>query len=368
MKLKHIGHFLGWILLAVNAVPALLLLLCAYSSYAHPAAHPVWACVGLAFPIFLLSNVLFMLFWLLFRRRYALLSLVAMVACAGVIRDYIPINAPTSEVPADAIKLLSYNVMAYDHDKVHTADEPNAVISYLANSGADIICVQEAILNEGAHSKFLNRQTVRNALKHYPHYSHHQARGTGWDCFSRYPILSERMVEYVSVGNGSMAYEILVEGDTLLVVSNHLESNKLTLDDKEVYRNMIVDPEKEKVKTGARQLLTKLAEAASIRGSQADSIAKYVRNSPHRYVVVCGDFNDSPVSYTHRVIANELDDAFVSTGCGLGISYHRNGFYFRIDHILCSPSLEPFNCTVDRSIKASDHYPIWCYLRKRGER
>ena len=28
-------------------------------------------------------------------------------------------------------------------------------------------------------------------------------------------------------------------------------------------------------------------------------------------------------------------------------------------------NLKAYNCTVDRSIKASDHYPIWCHISKR---
>ena len=74
---------------------------------------------------------------------------------------------------------------------------------------------------------------------------------------------------------------------------------------------------------------------------------------------------DTPISYAHRVIEKGLNDAFTKSGRGLGISYNQNKFYFRIDKILASKNLKPYNCTVDRSIKESDHYPIWCYLKKK---
>ena len=80
---------------------------------------------------------------------------------------------------------------------------------------------------------------------------------------------------------------------------------------------------------------------------------------------MCGDFNTSPISYAHRTIAEGLTDAFVESGFGLGISYHRNGFLFRIDNILISPDLQSYRCTVDSRIKNSDHYPIWCYVDKK---
>ena len=74
--MKYIGRVLGWILLGINICMAVLLLICAYSSYINPVAHPVWSCAGLAFPAFLITNVLFFFFWLVVYRRYALVPSV----------------------------------------------------------------------------------------------------------------------------------------------------------------------------------------------------------------------------------------------------------------------------------------------------
>ena len=364
--LKYIGHFVGWLLLGGNALMVVLMLVCAYSPYIDPIEHSLLACTGLAFPVFLTINLLYLLFWVIFYRKYALLSLLGILLCWGAVRDYIPLNCTQKkEIPEDAIKLLSYNVMAYEHDKPHTKEEPNRILEYLANSDADIICTQEAIVNTSKRSQFLTDRNVREALKDYPYYARLQEERNAWECFSRYPILSKKKIDYVSRSNGSVAYEIKIGNDTLLLINNHLESNKLTSDDKAVYKEMITDPEKEKVKSGFKQLFSKIASAMAIRASQADSVAKYIRNSPHQYVVVCGDFNDSPISYTHKTIGESLKDAFVESGCGLGISYNQNGFYFRIDHILVSNNWDVFNCIVDKSLDNSDHYPIWCYLKKQ---
>ena len=56
--MKYIGRFLGWILLGINLCMVVLLLVCAYSPYIDPVAHPVWSCAGLAFPAFLIVNLL----------------------------------------------------------------------------------------------------------------------------------------------------------------------------------------------------------------------------------------------------------------------------------------------------------------------
>lgn len=183
--------------------------------------------------------------------------------------------------------------------------------------------------------------------------------------YSRFPILSARKLQYDSSYNGSAIYELKINEDTITLINNHLESNKLTKADKAVYEEMLKDPNAHKVKSGTQHLVGKLAEASAIRAKQADVIAAEIAASRHPYIIVCGDFNDTAISYTHRVIAEKLDDAFTESGQGLGISYNQNKFYFRIDNILISKSLRAYNCTVDRSIKDSDHYPIWCYVAKR---
>ena len=72
---------------------------------------------------------------------------------------------------------------------------------------------------------------------------------------------------------------------------------------------MLKDPNAHKAKSGTRHLVGKLAEASAIRSKQADVIAAEIAKSRHPYIIVCGDFNDTAISYTHRVIAENLDDA-----------------------------------------------------------
>ncbi len=327
--MKYIGRFLGWILLGINLCMVVLLLVCAYSPYIDPVAHPVWSCAGLAFPAFLIVNLLFLVFWLVIYRKYALLSFLGLVCSIGAIRTYFPVNVFVSDVPEGAIKFLSYNTMAFEKNRANTKDNPNPVLEYLRNSNADIICLQEYIVGGR-----LTKKEVDYALRDYPYKNYHKISGAnGLGCYSRFPILSAHPVKYASLNNGSIAYKIKVNGDTLLIVNNHLESNKLTEKDKEVYREMMKDPDKQKV-------------------------------SP--FTLIYKRWNHcSPISYTHRVVGEGLNDAFVESGNGFGISYNQNHFYFRIDNILLSKNLKSYRCTVDNTIKSSDHYPIWCYVAEK---
>ena len=367
--MKLIRNFILWIGIGGNGLFILLLIAAAYSPYIDPTVHPIRSCLGLAFPVFLLTNIGILLFWLLIRQyKVALLPLAGLLLCYGQIRTYFPINFHTDHLPEGSLKILSYNVMGFDG--CAKKDGKNPIITYLQESRADILCLQEYAVSTSR--RHLTQHDIDQALKSYPYHRIDKlgdARGTPnrMAIYSKYPILSARRLDYPSDYNGSMLYELKIGEDTLTLIHNHLESNKLTKADKAVYEDMLAAPEREKVESGARLLLNKLAEASALRAPQADAIARAVGQSRHPSVIVCGDFNDTPVSYTHRMAGRGLNDAFAQSGQGLGISYNQNKFYFRIDHILTSKNLQTYNCTVDKCIKASDHYPIWCYFSFRKE-
>lgn len=365
--MKHLGYFVVFLILAANVLFTALLLLAAYSPYIDPELHPVQSCFGLTFPIFALVNGGFLLFWLIIQRyKLALVPLAGFVLCFSQLHTYCPVNWRTDHLPDSCFKVLSYNIMGFDGTA--KTDGRNPILDYLKESDADILCLQEYATSTSKN--YLTQKDVEQALKAYPyHRIHTVGDGKGstnkMACYSRYPILSAQPLNYKSSYNGSVIYEIKMGKDTLTLINNHLESNKLTKEDKVVYESMLKDPQKEKVKSGLRLLIRKLAEASAIRAPQADSIARAITRSKHPYIVVCGDFNDTPISYAHRMIGQDLTDAFTQSGRGLGISYNQNKFYFRIDNILLSRNLQSYNCTVDRSIKESDHYPIWCYVARK---
>lgn len=351
-----------------GALVALLMLLCAYSPLLDPEQHPVLACAGMAFPIFAFLNGVFLLLWLLLRWRSAWVALLSFALCYGALRDCLPLHFSRPEPPEGSIRLLSFNTMAFGDGQPHRKGKPNTALDYLATSGADILCLQEYIA--GRDKYHLQHRDVERALRDYPYRRYLQVgtNDNGLGIYSRFPILSQRKLPYESLYNGSAMYELDVCGDTLVIINNHLESNKLTLEDKRLYRQMLHSPEKENVEQGARLLIGRLSEAMAIRARQTRLIGHLVDSllERGRRVVVCGDCNDTPVSFTHRRLTRRLHSAFVQAGNGLGVSYNQNGFYFRIDHILLSPGMRAFDCRVDRSIRVSDHYPIVCSIAWEG--
>lgn len=355
--MRFLGKLLRNIFWGINAIAAILLIFSAYSSCLNPCIHPVVACAGLFFPVCLILNFSFGVFWLIVYRKYVFFPILVLAVCWGSIRTYCPINWFKTDAPGGSLKILSYNTRAFGLKASHTKEKSNQVLTYLQECDADVICLQEYIWGGK-----LKKKDIDYALRKY-RYKHYQSLGKGLNglgVYSRYPILSAVSIPYKSNRNGSVAYRIKIGQDTLLVVNNHLESTKILESDVATYQDMVDAPDSQKLFAGTRKLLRKLADATVIRSKQTDVLADYIKNAKEENIVVCGDFNDTPISYTHHVLQKGLKDAFVESGNGLGISYNQNRLYFRIDHILVSQSMNVYNCTVDKTINASDHYPIWC--------
>jgi endonuclease/exonuclease/phosphatase family metal-dependent hydrolase len=72
-------------------------------------------------------------------------------------------------------------------------------------------------------------------------------------------------------------------------------------------------------------------------------------------IVVCGDFNDTPVSYAYRKLSKGKKDAFTNSGNGIGTTYAK--MPLRIDYILHDKKFSSFNYKQHKR-ELSDHYAI----------
>jgi endonuclease/exonuclease/phosphatase family metal-dependent hydrolase len=100
------------------------------------------------------------------------------------------------------------------------------------------------------------------------------------------------------------------------------------------------------------------------RALQAQVVKNHINKSPFP-VIVAGDFNDTPVSYTYRKIRKGLNDSFVKSGYGAGFTYKGNYPPNRIDYILYDNALINSYFEILR-VRHSDHYPIIAYFRKKN--
>ena len=352
------------VLLIGNIILVLLMLLVGNIGRLNPVDYPSLANLGLGFPILLVFNLVFLGVWCFCRLRSIWLPLLGFILCYGPIRTYSPFNFPEDK-PHGSIKVLSYNVFMFSSwDEPHGAKNP--IVDYIVKSKADIVCLQEA------QARLDNGDQIYSTLKtHYPYFKLMIKKHPGADyivLLSKYPVLWQDTIPYGSSSNQSVAYMLDIKGTKTLVVNNHFESNGLSSGDKEGFKTLVKGELKtDEAKRQSVHLIKKLGDVSARRAPQAEAVARFVKKYLDKQipVILCGDFNDSPLSYTHHVISKELNDCYVESGNGPGISYHKSGMYFRIDHIFCSDDFESYGAKVDNSVTTSDHYPIYCWLKYR---
>lgn len=360
--MRKLKHFTSRLLLGANIASVAVMMLLGYSDRISPVAHPMAVVLGLVFPFILIFNLLFLIFWLVFKPKYALVSIVGLLICFQPVRTYAPLNIQR-DPPADAMKVLSYNVCLFGlvHDDKTQTDK---MLQYLANSKADLLCLQEA----SSYGDAVEKVDKQLGAKYQYCDTVYRKGDDILRIYSRHPIVGKQKLLPSSNSASAAAFHLLVGGDTLTVVNCHLQSIGLSLAEKNAVSSMVHgEMERDSAREESRYLVRKLCDAAQKRALQADDIADYLASLPaDRSILVCGDFNDGPISYTHHTIGRRLTDCFVASGNGLGISFHTSPFYVRIDNIMCSSDWEPVACKIDKKMSVSDHYPVICWIKKRA--
>lgn len=358
---KELRQFTVRMIVGANIATLVILFLVGYSDYLRPELFPSLSNVGLLFPVFLFCNIAFLVFWLLLKPRYALIPFLGFLVCYAPIRTYAPLNF-SSEAPHGTIKILSFNTWAFAQGE-NDEDGINPIVKYIKQQNADIVCLQEVCSSQDVANQI---DSILFPVYAYRDTTFHPSGGNAVGILSKYPILSKERIPYPSAGNLSAAYLLEIGKEKVLLINNHLETTGLTLEERAHFKELIKGKlETDTAEQTSKTLVAKLGEATRKRAVQAETVAKYVEDHKGTSTILCGDFNDGPISYAHRMIAKGLTDCYVASGNGPGISYHHAGFFVRIDNIMCSDDWKPYECKIDDKIKASDHYPIICYLKKR---
>jgi endonuclease/exonuclease/phosphatase family metal-dependent hydrolase len=241
-------------------------------------------------------------------------------------------------------------------------------VNYLIRADADIFCFQEYFQQD--HRRFSVTDSLKKMLRAkyvYTDYFHSVNNSVhfGLAIYSAFPIINSGKVACSNSRSDYAVFsDILWEGMLVRVYNVHLESIHFGTEDYTFYSEFSQNPiENKQLGTGTSRISRKLYHAFSYRAVQADEISAHIQRSPYP-VIVCGDFNDTPCSYTYHRMASGLKDAFVEAGLGLGKTYTGIFPSYRIDYILYNRYFKAYQYLTDR-ITYSDHYPISTVLVKR---
>lgn len=349
----------------LNILLGICFLLSIMAPYTRPSSFWLPSLFGLAFPMIYMGNFVFLFYWIIRKKQQFVLSLT--LAIAGFHLASASFQFNSSRETKNGIKVVSYNVRNFDlynwSDNETTRDE---ILAFLNSSNGDLICLQEFFYTTDPEHQFTTLDTLQKMFS--GHEFHVEATTTvketehwGIATLSRYPIIRRGRIDFSGSANNLCIYSDLIIGkDTVRVYNIHLASVHFGAEDYSFIDHLGEEVNEQELSKSIG-VIDKLRTAYRKRGIQADAVAASIKSC--RYpVIVCGDFNDTPVSYSYRSIGQGLNDAFINRGIGMGSTYNGNLPGLRIDYILHSSALATLSYrTVEED--HSDHFPIIAHLK-----
>ncbi len=321
------------------------------SPFISPAQASLFMFLGIAFPYLVLANLFFLIIWALARKKFAYFSLIALLFCVPFILRTVAFNFSPKK-SNHAIKIMEYNVSGFANfgfaNRIEGQKRMNA---YFLKENPDIIAIleyggTESHIEEGSRNNFTFQ-------KNYPY--KYKGDTTTICIFSKFPIDNTfRLPINKNGSNGCIGADIDIDGTKVRVYALHLQSNSFSNTADELAAKGILDNEESVI--DILKILHRFRKYGIKRAQESEEIEARIEASDLP-VIVCGDFNDTPLSYTYQTLRKNLDDTFLAGGKGLGISYNGNIPYLKIDNILVSKNIKTLSSKVSR-VEYSDHFPV----------
>jgi len=334
-----------------------------------PRQHMVIAFFGLAYPFFLLANILILCYWL-FRTKWVIAALTVIVICYGghtliATFGFFGNKGELQKENESHIRVMTYNVhqfTPYGEDISLTMKEK--MLDVVFDQNPDIICFQEF------YTRKKGPYDIIDSLKRFLNINYYyfvpsqesEKESIGMAIFSRFPIQKTGRIKFTGVtGNESIYVDLKIKDKIVRVYNVHLQSISFEKEDYS-YLDQVKDMDP---KVGSsKRILRMLKGAFQKRSEQVDIMKAHMRACETPFVIA-GDFNDTPASYAVTKITDSLNNAFIKKGQGFGKTYNGKFPNFQIDYIASTKDIEVVNYRIIEA-KLSDHFPVRSDLRLKN--
>ena len=247
------------------------------------------------------------------------------------------------------ISIMSYNVRlfnAYNWIKKESVKEE--IFNLFTKTNTNILCIQE----------FYAPKQLPKLDYPFQHIGL-QNKKSQWHMviYSKFPQIEKGTVSIKGerMNNTCIFSDMIIENDTVRVYNIHLASNWFDKSDLAFMENP--EMSKEAIKKGMFGIAKRLKRSFQKRAIQVEVIKKHMDNTPFS-ILVCGDFNDTPYSFTYYKFSKDLQDSFLEKGNGIGSTFLGKIPFLRIDYILHSPNNFKTTTFTTHQQKLSDHKAI----------
>ncbi|PYF70732.1 endonuclease/exonuclease/phosphatase family protein [Pedobacter nutrimenti] len=346
---------------------ALALILGCIAGNVDPRTNRLIPFFGLAYPFFLLLNILMAGWWLL-RKRW-----IFMVLTIGVILlGWRALNATFSfrglsgegpKIKSDLIRMMTYNVHSFrPYDSGNVESVKRQMLQVVRDENPDIMCFQEYYTRKKGSYAITDslKKMLNTSYYYFVPTSSNDYEAMGLAIFSKYPIKNKGNIVFEGHGGNSSIYvDVQVQQKLLRIYNVHLQSISFDKQDYQYLDKVTkkMDPEI----VPSKRILSMLNTAFLKRSAQVDIMKAHMKTCTIPFLI-SGDFNDTPASYAVTQMTAGLSKTFVKKGSGLGRTYNGKFPNFQIDYIAVTKEMEVINHRIIEA-RLSDHFPIRSDLR-----
>ena len=336
----------------VVATVFFLLLLLSYASVlVDPAVLPIAGFFGLYFIPVLIINILLLIISLLRWSSAAWISLAAILPSLFFAGAFLRLEKDSGNVaePQDCLKILTYNVGGFRSGSGSPSQNLESIAAFIESEKPQIVSLQEFRTADPA--------SIPACFPGYPYSEKHFYRLRNGEyvgnlTLSSLPMVSGGHIDFKKSTNMVVYTDIRYGNGTFRLYNVHLESNNISLPS--VVR---------KIRDGYDEFSQELAEAhekvkksSTRRGSQVRALLDNISESGLP-AVICGDVNDTPMSYCFHSLSHGRKDTFQEAGNGFGATYRILWPLLRIDYVFVPEDTQVIGHRTPR-VGYSDHYPV----------
>lgn len=366
MAIKSKKSYFGVLILLISIPFWILLIIAVLAQFIPPYKILPPAFVGLAFIWIWLANLILVLLLVIFRIKFSFPGILLLMCTLPFASHHFRFSEK-SNIPENSIKILSFNIQNLGSNFGNAFKDElvaDSIFKFINSVDADIICLQEFTSTSKDTNEFINNFTksVKTENYFFQKYSPNskKTRGLrGLITASKYKMINTNSLIYDSRYFGTYS-DIVIKSDTIRVFNFHLQTTNVKQLDIDLVNNPIQTKEAQKK---SKSLYRKMGIGFNKRARESQ-IAKNAMNESPYPIIVCGDFNDTPCSYSYYKISKTLKDSFVESGKGFGKTYNGDLPLMRIDYILHDYDYSATNFTVHQNFY-SDHFPISTNLTKK---
>ena len=258
------------------------------------------------------------------------------------------IDTNDSYEKSDIIHIITYN--GGNQDTLKPTESRIATFEQSQFLKSDILCLQEFDNFNKNEIDVLENFEYMVAVDYYGNF---YSDSSGLSIYTNNKITNFGHLKQELEDTYALWCTLVIKTDTITLINVQLQSIRLEEDELESmteFSKLISLP------SNFFSIYSKLKRGLLWREEQVTMITKLINNSKYP-VILCGDFNDPPSSYTYREIAKLLNDAFVEKGNGLGTTYAGKLPFLRIDYIMVEDDIKIISYDKINSTY-SDHYGI----------